>query len=165
MVAEERNRVVAGGFFMLPIVALAIVNLVMRPPRSNEAAPAEPMLPIVAARAAAASLDAKTKAAVDRVLALETLEFGAMPLSAGKGVEIVTTDVGPVLPAIPQFTVGAIIASSRGNIANIDGTMYRVGDSFTETWIVKEIDAVTRSVTIEDAATARSVTVTVDGPL
>ena len=64
----------------------------------------------------------------------------------------------------PMFVVKAIMKTSSGNRALLDSGAYSVGDELEETgWLITDIDADSRSVTIEDPASAMTATRVVPG--
>ncbi len=109
--------------------------------------------------------DAYTEAAAAaRIALLENQPFGAAPLyyePVDENLPVEETD--PELDPPPNFVLRAIMTSSRGNTALIDGKACqvnsRIGDSG---WVIIEIDGVGRSVTIQDPQTGRLETRTVE---
>src|SRR5205809_614432 len=68
-------------------------------------------------------------------------------------------------PATPKFVLQAILSSSQGKTALIDGKPYRAGDEVRGSgWIVQEITAESRSVTLKDAASEHTITISVELP-
>lgn len=69
-----------------------------------------------------------------------------------------------VVPA-PTFTVGAVMSTSGGGRALINGRPYREGQQVHgTTWVVTTINSSSRSVTLNDSQTNRSVVVSVELP-
>jgi hypothetical protein len=68
-------------------------------------------------------------------------------------------------PAAPAFTVQAILSSSSGKTALIDGKACREGQKVRGTeWEVLKIDSDARSVTLRDSSSQRTITVQVEAP-
>ncbi len=73
--------------------------------------------------------------------------------------------IDPGLASAPDFTVQAIMSSSTGSVALIDGHRLRVGDPLGTTgWNVLEINGDDRSVTIQDPVSGRVRAQKVSGP-
>lgn len=64
----------------------------------------------------------------------------------------------PAAPPELAVTIQAVMRSAGGNIALIDGTMYRVGEKISDRndenshWIIRDIDPAARSVTFEHSS-------------
>lgn len=168
------------GVFLLPLLLVKGTAIMMSEPKEASAT-----TPIVSGSAGIDSLDdyrpewtLQQLVAADYIAELRGLPFGPSPLlhivkrqsipdslpnpngdGDGDGNE---TNV--VVPP-PDVTVGGIMRSRNGNVAIINHRYYRVGDALgSDGWVVKSINAETRSVVVEFRGTGREATLHVPLP-
>ena len=167
MPTPETNRKLATiAVFVLPVLVVKAAGVFLGPTPAQavvEIAPAvaPPPTGLDAARVSTRVSDEATAYAQT----LTDQPFGLVPLYyerlEDEGAGPVLTPVGEDPP--PDFAVHMILASRLGNTALIDNATYRVGDMLGDTtWRITEINAETRSVTIADTETDRTVTNTVE---
>jgi hypothetical protein len=98
--------------------------------------------------------------ASEHIALLNATSFGPSPLydRAGRG-EVQIDLAAPAPIDAPEFVVGAILHSRRGDVALINGRPYREGDIVAAAgWEVLAIDGKARSVTLQDPISKNSVT-------
>lgn len=168
LTSEGKRKLAAGGVFGLPMALVWLTSRMVGGPSSAEAdeiplalanlAPVDPV-GVVAPNAAEA-------AAAEHVAKLANESFGPTPFHHHRQGETPVLVVGdPEEDPAPDFSVKLIMASSTGDRALIDGKSYRVGEELADTgWIIVDIDANSRSVSIRDPETSRVRTGTVNGP-
>lgn len=168
LTADTKRNLAAAAVFALPIgFVLVAANMLGGGPTAAQAGPAPvPVGTSVAGPTAGPIVTEEMKRAVEHVARLDTEPFGPTPLYyRRRGEQPVEPSGDPSLPPPPDFVVQAILASNRGNTALINDDSYRVGDPLGETgWHVADIDAIRRSVTIEDRVNHRTRTRSVEGP-
>jgi hypothetical protein len=152
---------------MAPIGAIKLASLWMAPgPQTASAADSalqSPVAPVAALSSTPLSQEqrAQREDASAYAIALGVRQFGDTPFYYAPRESPSTTPtvyVEPVIPGAPTFTVQVIMSSDDDTKVLIDGRVFRVGDEFKDGWIVAEIDSFSRTVTIADPATSRSVT-------
>jgi hypothetical protein len=154
--------------FFLPLVLVKATALFLggTGPAEVSAAPAAaipaPVAPITSTQR---RWTEREQAAAEHISQLRDEPFGATPLYfEPRGGEVVVAFEDPEILSAPAFIVQAVLSSSAGNTALIDGRPLRVGDALGETgWQIAEIDAEARSVTIRDTHTDRTATRSVRG--
>jgi hypothetical protein len=165
---ETKRRLAVGGMFFLPLVLVKATAMFLggTGPVEVSAAPAAaapaPVEPIITLHRAWTE---RERAAAQHIAQLHDEPFGATPLYyEPRGGEAVVVFEDPEILSAPEFIVQAVLSSSAGNTALIDGRPLRVGDALGETgWQITEIDAEARSVTIWDPHTDRTATRSVQG--
>jgi len=163
--AETKRRIVSCVMFVLPLVLVKSAGMVLGGPgpSSAAAAPSESAAGVGAAVSPRADPEPSgaEEAAVRYIASLREEPFGPSPLYFQRE-EATAPEVEegePELTPPPEFTVQAIMASSSGNTALINGRPHRVDDPVGGTsWVIIGIDAAARSVTIEDSETGRTET-------
>lgn len=166
------------GVFLLPLLLVKATAIMMSEPQGASATTR-----IVSGSADIGSLDdyrpewtLEQLVAADYIAELDGLPFGPSPLlhivkrplipdpdpdpnTNGNG------DGDPVIVPPPDITVQMILVSRNGNVALMNHRRYRVGDALgTDGWVVKSIDAETRSVVVELRGTGREATLHVPLP-
>jgi len=160
LTGETKRKLTAGAMFGLPVgIVLIAANVMAPPPPASEASGPAPVNPIIGLGPSnhGAAVTPQMTAAIAHIETLGEGSFGNSPLyhAARPGTPGVV-HVNPGDATDPVFTIQLIMAASSGNIALIEGRKYRVGDEFAETgWIVIDIDAVSRSVSIENPRSGR----------
>ena len=95
---------------------------------------------------------------------LRSMQFGATPMfyASTEAVTEIVEETADDVP--PECLVQAIMGAGAGRTtALIDGNAYRVGDELAETgWFIREIDAATRTIVIEQGETGRTAQRTVE---
>jgi hypothetical protein len=165
LTSEGKRKLAAAGMFAMPIVLVWATGVMFGGPASVKAEPAPvPVAPPTNPVPVSANIAPEIKAAIDHIAASSDVPFGATPFLHGRRPD----DPGhedPELEPLPEFTLKAVMASSTGNRALIDGRAYRVNDTIADTtWIVTAIDALSRTVTLEDPESKRAYTLEVDRP-
>jgi hypothetical protein len=167
---ETRRRLAAAGMFILPLVLVKATAMFLggTGPAEVAAAPAV-AIPAPLATPMAGAPPARTEEqeqAAAHIARLHEEPFGSSPLyyqSRGDEGEVVFEN--PELPPPPEFILQAVLASSAGNTALIDGKALRVGDRLGDTdWQIIEIDVEGRTVTVLDPRTDRTETRAVRSP-
>lgn len=160
---ETKRRLAVGGMFILPLVLVKATALFLggTGPVEVSAAPAAavpaPVAPIMSTQR---RWTEREQAAARHIAQLHGEPFGSTPLYyEPRGGETVVVFEDPEVLSAPDFIVQAVLSSSAGNTALIDGRPLRVGAALGETgWQITEIDAEARSVTIWDPRTDRTAT-------
>lgn len=165
------------GVFLLPLILVKGTAIMMsEPPQGAAASPVT-----VAGPADVSSLEDYTPewteqqlAAADYLEALRGQPYGPSPLLHIVKHQPIPTPAGtgngnengtPVAVPPPDETVQMILVSRNGNVALINHRRYRVGDRLgSNGWVVKSIDAATRSVLVELPGTGREATLFVPLP-
>lgn len=104
------------------------------------------------------------RAALAHMRMLQTQSFGPTPLLFElRSSEPAPEPPKPSLEPAPQFVLQAVLASSRGNRALINGRSYGEGDVVANTnWNVVSIDVENRTVHLTHASGDQNITLTVD---
>ncbi|MDY7107207.1 MAG: hypothetical protein SYC29_01085 [Planctomycetota bacterium] len=163
--SETKRRLAAAGMFVLPLVLVKATAMFLGGTGPAEVAaaptPAMPAVtppPIEPAREIAGARTDGQQQAAEHIARLHAEDFGSTPLyyqSRDEEAEVVFEH--PDLPPPPEFILQAVLASSSGNTALIDGEALRVGDRLGDTdWQLIEIDVEARTVTVLDPRTERT---------
>jgi len=166
------------GVFLLPLLLVKGTAIMMSEPKEASAT-----TPIVSGSAGIDSLDdyrpewtLQQLVAADYIAELRGLPFGPSPLlHIVKRQSIPESNPNPngngdgnennVVVPPPDVTVKMILVSRNGNVALMNHRRYRVGDALgTDGWVVKSINAETRSVVVEFRGTGREATLYVPLP-
>jgi hypothetical protein len=161
---EAKRRAMSGGVFLLPIVLVLATGKLLAPVKivaaSGEAPPLIDVSLIVDPPPVAPA--GAELAALERIAALAAAPFPATPFHyplPGETSGIPVGSSGGGANDLPAFSIQAIMGSSRGATALINGRRYAIGDTFEETtWIVAAIDPIARTVAFEEKETGRTVT-------
>lgn len=173
--ANTNRKLLSMGLFAAPVVLVMGARLYLGSPgpASVQATPVEPVAtdkkkkPIVAP-----TYSVRQKAAAEFIERNASQPLAACPfLYEPRATPIETpqgTDPAPevyVDPAAPSFTVQAILSSSSGKTALIDGKAVREGQKVRGTdWEVVTIDSEARSVTLRFSGSDRTITIAVETP-
>jgi hypothetical protein len=167
---ETKRRLAAAGMFILPLVLVKATAMFLGGTGPAEvaaapapAAPTVTPVPVASAPSAPRAWTDGQRQAAEHIARLHDEEFGSTPLFyQSRGAEAAVVFEDPDLPPPPEFILQAVLSSSTGNTALIDGQALRVGDRVGETdWQIIEIDAQTRTVTVLDPRTERTEAVSV----
>lgn len=165
---ELRTISWSAGAFVLPILAIKAAAIML-----GSATPESAVANSEAAQPAAtepaskpAAFTASQQAASKRIVELQELKFGASPLYYEPQTESASAPT-PAQPAVaPQFVLGAIMSTSRGSKAVINGRPYAQGDAIGDSgWTLQSINSANRSVVLLDPATGHMQTITVALPM
>ncbi|MHC5112885.1 MAG: hypothetical protein ACYTGP_00490 [Planctomycetota bacterium] len=155
LTSESKRKLTAGAMFGLPVGIVLIAANVMAPPpaASNASGPAvAPPIPPIGINSNNV-VSPEARAALAHIDDLQAGEFGRSPLYHPERTETPVQTTDPRDPA-PVFKIQLIMAASSGNIVLIGGKKYRIGDTLDDIgWVVIDIDAVARSVSIKDPDT------------
>ncbi len=152
------------GIFVMPLVLVKLIAIVLDAPMTaNATASVDVALPdieLVDGMGWKPDWTTRQNKAAAHVEALDAAEtFAASPLFYQQLDDDPEVEVQPEEIGVPTFRIGAILRSTRGDVALINGRPYREGDSVSSTgWVVKHIDGTQRTVVLEDPATGRTVT-------
>jgi hypothetical protein len=169
---ETKRRLAAVGMFILPIVLVKATALFLSGtgPAEVAAMPAAAPTPAMPAPIEPVAGPARTwtggqRQAAEHVAHLREEAFGSTPLYySARGGEGEMVFVDPDLSPPPDFILQAVLASSAGNVALIDGEALRIGARVGDTdWQIIEIDAEARTVTVFDPRAERTETLSVRG--
>ncbi len=165
---NSKRRLCDLGIFVLPVALVKIAGSLLGTggPADASAAPAPAAVDLAQQAAlAATSLTSEQLALGEYISQLEQEPFGDVPMyyePAEEIPEILLTE-DPIMIAVPppSMTIQAIMSSSNGTTALINGRVYRVGDEVDESgWTIVEIDGDARSLIIQEIGTDRRETVT-----
>jgi hypothetical protein len=166
---EQKKALTSIGMFVLPVVIVKLTAAMLgapgpmhaeasQPTPSNEPASAPPPLvkPIV--------WTAQQLAAAAHVEQLDSQPFGPSPLYYEPVPEEAPAPAAaPVKDNIPAFTLKAVMGTSRGSKAIINGKPYSAGEVVRGTeWLVESIDCDDRSVVLKDGNSGRTLTIGVE---
>jgi hypothetical protein len=166
---DAKRRAMSGGVFLLPIVLVLATGKLLAPVKIVAAAGAAPPpidVSLIVDPPLAAPAGAEL-AAMERIAHLAAAPFPPTPFyhqppGETPGIPVSSggeTGSGSVANDLPDFSIQAIMGSSRGATALINNRRYAIGDAYEETtWIVAAIDPIARTVTFEEKETARTVT-------
>ena len=159
--AETNRKLATLGIFVLPVVLVKMAGVFLGPVPAQavtDLAPAIAAAPVGAGEEQGP--DRVSEQATQYARALQGEPFGAAPLfyefisGNGEGPIMVVGEIPP-----PEFEIGMILGSARGDTVLIDDQTYRVGDLLGETtWRIVDINEDQRSVTLADTETERTVT-------
>ena len=162
--ADTKRKLAAAGLFVLPVGLVLATGAILGGPNvvRGTLTPAPATVPLTKRAPGVAPTEAQISA-IMRVVAQRDEPYGPAPLYfTPREPRAFVTETGPVNP---EFRVQAILASSRGNAALINGQAYRVGDALGETgWFVESIDAITRTVVARDGESDRTIEQSVELP-
>jgi len=165
MRADTKRKLSAMGLFILPVGLVVATGAIMGGPHVVQGTLTPAPAGTTPARTVA-NVDEPSEAQVNAMLhAIKQRNepYGAVPLYfTPREPRVFVTETGPVVPAVE---VQAILASSSGNAALINGQAYRVGDELGESgWFIDSIDAITRTVVAREASSDRTIERTVEMP-
>jgi hypothetical protein len=162
MASHDRNRRLwAVGFFVMTLVAVKLAATMFGggAPGPAQASPdvstagGDPA-PGTAPPVAKVEWTERQRAAGEYVRQLAQQSFGPTPLlyTAKPRPGQTSPTIEPILQSPrPQFVLRAVMATSSGNKALIDGRMYQIGEKVRGSgWVVQTIDIDARSVTLVD---------------
>jgi hypothetical protein len=179
---EAIRKLSAIGALVLPVavVKCATVFMGQTAPATAQAAPAvaTSVVSTIAAPASSIKITAQQIAAAHHAHSLRLQPFGPTPLyfdkpqSSDATQSVETQATNPIKHApgvetapVPKFTLGAVMSTTTGGRALINGRPYREGEPVRDTtWSVASINSNNRSVTLSDSNTDRSVVVSVELP-
>jgi hypothetical protein len=164
------------GLFLLPVGLVKLTGLYLgqQGPSAAQAAEADPSAP--AANAAPTKAPTWTTRQVEAgkyIASLRGKSCGPTPFlyeardpqSTAVTVSSDPVPIGTPTTDVSKYTVQAILSSSMGTTALINGKPYRVGDTIRESsWVIQTIAADTRSVTLRDSVQGRLETIHVEIP-
>lgn len=171
------RRLTAVGLFLLPVGLVKLTDLYMGKagPMQALAAEADPAAPSAQSNSVKAptwttrQIDAGKYIAKLRGMSFSPTPFlyevhddGSTPM-----VTVSTDPVGtpPAMVDASKFTLQAILSSSIGKTALIDGKPYREGETIRDSaWVVQSIAIDKRSVTLKESAQGRVLTIMVEIP-
>jgi hypothetical protein len=174
--ADTKRKLMTLGVFATPMILVMVAKSYFGTPgpTAAQATPIEETSPDKSKKNAvkAPTFTERQIVAARYADSVRTQPMGGSPFYFESRNTTVTTPksdgpVDPVAfdPGIPQFTVQAILASSSGKTALIDGKPCRENEKIRGTdWEVETIDPDGRSVTLHDTKRERTVTVTVETP-
>ena len=168
---ETKTKIVTFGMFLLPLILVKGTALMLGQGPERATAGTDPNN-VTATTAIIAPVTREWSeeqlAATRHVELLRTKRFGPSPLLHQQPPPPPNNNTRPPdQPRIhppPNVSVKTILKSGRGNIALINGRLYRVGDKIGDGWIVTVIDADARSVLIEHEASGEEATLTLPLP-
>ena len=159
--SDHKRRLGAAAMFVLPIVLVKAGAFLFggSGPAEVKAAPQPVARVTTVEQADQMAVQSEESLAAERhVAALQDEPFGPTPFyyEARVFTQVEDDPTQPELEPGPEFVVKAIMTTPGGNIALIEGTIYRIGQKLGQTgWRIIEIDGDTRSVTIRDPETGR----------
>lgn len=178
---DTRKKVLSFGALVLPVVIVKLAATVLGQSGAATASaaprPTTTDAAVSATTPAATKLTARQLAAAEYVQSMRQRTFGRAPLlfeprpPSNEPNTSSTPEVTPVVDShpnepLPMFTLNAVMSSSSGQRALINGRPYRVGDTIKETaWTVLSIDVAGRSATLQDSHSDRTVMIAVERPL
>jgi len=155
LTSDSKRKLAAIGMFALPIAIVKIAAGVLGGPSGAQAQGTLSVAPPPAPNATrpAVEITRREQIALAHIARLDETAFGPTPmLHARAGGPVIGPE--PRDPGVPRFRVNAIMVSSSGNKALIDGRSLEVGDTIAG-WTIIDINGVTRAVTIQDPETGR----------
>ena len=170
---HTKRRLSDLGIFVLPVVLVKIAGTFLGTgsPSDASAAPTPVALDAIQQFAhVTTNYTEEQLELVEYISQLEQEEFGQTPMYYEPAEELpeILISEDPILMELPPPTmvIQAIISSSQGATALINGKVYRVGDEVDESgWTVIEINADSRSLVIKENDSERTETVSVNrGP-
>lgn len=171
---DTKRKLAALGVFAMPLLLVMGAKSYFGTggPKAAQATPIEEVAPDKPKKNAvkAPTYTERQLAAARFADSVRTQPMGASPFffeSRATSTPDQPVEVDPVTfePGVPKFTVQAILASSSGKTALIDGKACREKDKVRGTdWEVVSIDADGRSVTLRDTTRDRTITVKVETP-
>ena len=168
MTRDAKRRLATIAVFLLPVVLVKAVAAPMghRGPAAAEASNTPTPVVAIPRVAAGPQWSEQQRAAAQHVAYLRTQPFGPTPLYYDTPPAPPPPDRSGSSNSLPEVVVQMIMSSASGDLALIDGKRYRAGDRLRDAaWIVSDINASSRSVTLKDPASDRSVVVSVQGGL
>ena len=165
--SDAKRKLIAFGIFALPIGLVKVAATMLGGPGGAQAQTtltvAPPPPPNVTTPGG--TLTPREQTVVDRIARLDDTAFGPTPMLHARTNGPRVVDPSPPGRSVPKFRVKAILVSSTGNRALIDGLAWKVGETLGDTgWVIIEINGNTRSVTIQEPETGRVTSSTVEGP-
>ena len=164
MTRDAKRRLATIGVFLLPVVLVKVVAAPMghRGPAAAEALNTPTPVVAIPGVAAPPQWSEQQRAAAQHVAYLRTQPFGPTPLYYDTPPAPPPPDGGGSSNSLPEVVVQMIMSSASGDLVLINGQRYRTGERLRDTgWIVSEINASSRSVTLKHPASDRSVVVSV----
>jgi hypothetical protein len=173
---DSKRKLMTLGVFAAPMVLVMVAKSYFGTPgpTAAQATPIEEVSPDKSKKNAvkAPTFTERQVTAARYADSVRTQPMGSSPFyfeSRNTTVSTATNEVpvDPVTfePGVPKFTVQAILASSSGKTALIDGKPCRENEMVRGTdWEVVTIDPDRRAVTMSDTKRERTVTVTVETP-
>ena len=153
--SDAKTKIVTFGMFLLPLILVKATALMLGQGPDTATAGGGPNNDA----ATTAIIDPVTREWTEQQLAatrhielLRTKDFGPSPLLHQQPPPRPNSTRPPDTPRIhppPDVSVKTILKTSRGNIALINGRLYRVGGKIGDGWIVMVIDADARLVLIK----------------
>ena len=166
MTRDAKRRLATIGVFILPVVLVKVLTAPMghRGPAAAEASNTPTPVVAIPLVAAAPQWPEQQRTAAQHVAYLRTQPFGPTPLYYDRLQP--TPDRSGSSDTLGHIAVQIIMSTASGDLALINGKRYRTGDRLRDAgWIVSEINASSRSVTLKHPASDRSVVVSVRGGL
>lgn len=178
---EMRKNLAAIGALVLPVVVVKLTTLMLGHSALSAQATMKAAHPVAEVSAPAMQQgqnSERQRNAAKHVQSLKSQPFGPAPLlfapAAAAPVSadpttpsvVVTPSESPNddVDPVPQFIVNAVMSSTTGQRALINGRPYRVGEQVRgTTWTVTAIESAKRSVTLADR-NGRQATVSVELP-
>jgi len=176
---DTRKNILSIGAVVLPVIAVKIATIMLGHSSATTALAAPRPAVIDGATASShaerARLTPRQMAAAKYVETSYSTPFGRTPMLFAPAPQVPSTtpvvsvstpvqDTHPSEP-LPSFTLNAVMSSSTGQRAVINGTPYLVGDVVKNTdWVIHSIRVDERSATLGDTKSGRTVVIAVDIP-
>ena len=167
LTSDAKRKLIAFGIFALPIGLVKVAATMLGGPGGAQAQTTFTVAPPPPPNATTqgVTLTPREQTVVDRIARLDDTAFGPTPMLHARTTGRRVVDPSPQGQAVPEFRVKAILISSTGNRALIDGRAWKVGERLGDTgWIIIDINGDTRSVTIQEPETGRVTSSRVEGP-
>jgi hypothetical protein len=166
---DQKKALASVGMFVLPMVIVKLIAAMLGAPgltRAEASQPTESTEPTNAPPTAVNPIawTAQQLAAAAHVEQLDSQSFGPSPLYYEPvSEEAPAPAAAPVKDNTPAFMLKAVMGTSRGSKAIINGKPYSAGETVRGTeWLVESIDCDARSVVLKDGNSGRTLTVNVE---